>query len=214
VRRDVVAEMEKAQTTREQVFEQMQAQFAAFGAAAGAKRLADGSPAPAPAGAPLLAGAGATGDEEKLTKAQKDRKRKDAQKARKKLEPAKTQPGTPAGAPAAAPTAAPTATSTPTTTTGAGATTPQLLVSGPGYQLFAPPKPYGQDVEVCQAWGKAFYAGGTARADEPCGWMNCFNRCQPKSGTCDRNHDLVGPAQLKAALKANCTEKQAARFSA
>ena len=50
--------------------------------------------------------------------------------------------------------------------------------------------------------------------DEPCGWMNCFNRCQPKSGTCDRNHDLVGPAQLKAALKANCTEKQAARFSA
>ena len=44
--------------------------------------------------------------------------------------------------------------------------------------------------------------------------MNCFNRCQPKSGTCDRNHDLVGPAQLKAALKANCTEKQAARFSA
>ena len=214
VRRDVVAEMEKAQTTREQVLEQMQAQFAAIGAGAGAKRLADGSPAPAPAGAPLLAGAGATGDEEKLTKAQKDRKRKDAQKARKKLEPAKTQPGTPAGAPAAAPTAAPTATTTPTTTTGAGATTPQLLVSGPGYQLFAPPKPYGQDVEVCQAWGKAFYAGGTARADEPCGWMNCFNRCQPKSGTCDRNHDLVGPAQLKAALKANCTEKQAARFSA
>ena len=214
VRRDVVAEMEKAQTTREQVLEQMQAQFAAIGASAGAgaKRLADGSPAPALAGAP--AGAGATGDEAKLTKSQKDRKRKDAQKARKKLEPAKTQPGTPSGAPAAAPTAAPTATTTPTTTTGAGASSPQLLVSGPGYQLFAPPKPYGTDVEVCQAWGKAFYAGGTARTDEPCGWMGCFDRCQPKNGTCDRDHDLVRPAQLKAALKANCTERQAARFSA
>jgi hypothetical protein len=190
----------------------MQAQFAAIGAGAGAKRLADGSPAPALTGAP--AGAGATGDEVKLTKTQKDRKRKDAQKARKKLDPAKTQPGTPSGAPAAAPTAAPTATTTPTSTTGAGATTPQLLVSGPGYQLFAPPKPYGTDVEVCQAWGKAFYAGGTARADEPCGWIGCFDRCQPKNGTCDRDHDLVGPAQLKAALKANCTERQAARFSA
>ena len=66
----------------------------------------------------------------------------------------------------------------------------------------------------CRAWGKAFFAGGTAVDKEPCGWKACFGRCNATGAACIRDHNIAWPAQLKAALKANSSPEQAKRFSA
>jgi len=174
---------------------------------AGQKRDADGQIIPSGAGG----GAGGGGGDG-LTKAQRERARKKEAKERKRIAAA-------AGAGAETP-AGETGTpgkpgeTTPTTGVGAEKGAARLLASGEGFQLFAPPAPYKRDMEVCRAWGKAFFAGGTAVDKEPCGWKACFGRCNATGAACIRDHNIAWPAQLKAALKANSSPEQAKRFSA
>ena len=204
---DVIRDMQKAQTTDEQVATRVEKTLSELGySAAGQKRDAGGNPTggkPA-AGGQQGAGAGA-GADAGLTKSQKERARRKRAQEKAKLAGQPAPVGTPAGSPA------PTAPGTPTPT---GKAQPQLLLAGTGFQLFAPDKPYDSDLAVCKAWGKAYFAGGTGKAAEPCGWMACFGRCAPKAGACERDHACAWPANLKAALKANSEQAEAARFAA
>ena len=219
VRDNVIGDMEKAQLNKEQVDAHLNSHLTGLrinqelvklgftidpNPSAGQKRLHNGQPAVDPGGAPEGGGA--------LTKAQKDRARKKEGRQKKKGRES-VAPGTPAGE-TGTPGAPAETTTTPTTNPGAGPRTAQLLVSGEGFQLFAPEKPLGRDMEVCRAWGKAFFAGGTTADKEPCGWKACFGRCNATGAACVRDHDAPWPAQLKAALKAHSTPEQARRFTA
>ena len=176
VRDNVIGDMEKAQLNKEQVDAHLNSHLTGLrinqeliklgftidprpDPSAGQKRLHNGQPAADPGGDPGGGGA--------LTKAQKDRARKKEGRQKKKGRES-VAPGTPAGE-TGTPGAPAETTTTPTTNPGAGPRTAQLLVSGEGFQLFAPEKPLGRDMEVCRAWGKAFFAGGTTADKEPCG---------------------------------------------